>query len=269
MESALYSLLESSRLVIVQPGIGKFNGGDKVTTSFADYDIWITLSGQFLLTVNGKNYTARRGDAFLMAPDTVLSLEAALESTQLFCHFIPEYAGQIGLKGEFTDHTVPRENDGLVTLLQSLLEELVAGMDGDGGRLQIKLLLKLILTKMVGANPPGSFSPGGGGRIGAAIKPALDHIHGNPGEGHTVKKLASLANLSETYFSRIFREQTGQNPKRYADGIRMEYARTLLLQAMTVKQTAFELGFSDPYAFSRRFKQIFGVPPSKIASQQT
>ena len=30
----------------------------------------------------------------------------------------------------------------------------------------------------------------------------------------------------------------------------------------SVKEVAFELGFGDPFLFSRTFKQIFGMPPS-------
>jgi AraC-like DNA-binding protein len=33
----------------------------------------------------------------------------------------------------------------------------------------------------------------------------------------------------------------------------------------SVKQTAQELGFSDPYNFSRAFKRVLGIAPGKMS----
>jgi AraC-like DNA-binding protein len=35
-----------------------------------------------------------------------------------------------------------------------------------------------------------------------------------------------------------------------------------------VKQVAAELGFDDPYHFSRSFKSVFGLSPTKLVREQ-
>jgi len=32
-----------------------------------------------------------------------------------------------------------------------------------------------------------------------------------------------------------------------------------------VKEAAYEVGYTDPFYFSRVFKAVFGIPPSQIA----
>ena len=51
-------------------------------------------------------------------------------------------------------------------------------------------------------------------------------------------------------------------PKFYIDNVKMLMAVEMLSSNnMTVKQIAAQLGFSDQYHFSRRFRQIKGVSP--------
>jgi AraC family transcriptional regulator of arabinose operon len=42
-------------------------------------------------------------------------------------------------------------------------------------------------------------------------------------------------------------------------------AERLLAQDASIGRVAEELGFSDPFHFSRVFKKVFGVPPGQFA----
>jgi len=74
----------------------------------------------------------------------------------------------------------------------------------------------------------------------------------HPMDRSTVTELAAMAHLSEKYFSRLFRQQTGITPKRYQVNSRLSRARVLLEEGMSVKHAAFEMGYPDPYAFSKQ-----------------
>jgi AraC-like DNA-binding protein/mannose-6-phosphate isomerase-like protein (cupin superfamily) len=81
----------------------------------------------------------------------------------------------------------------------------------------------------------------------------------------------ALANVpyNKDYFRRAFRERIGMTPQKYLELKRMEYAVHRLGLGQTVKETAAELGYSDPYFFSRMFKQYIGASPSSYRLRRT
>lgn len=89
-------------------------------------------------------------------------------------------------------------------------------------------------------------------------------IAGHPMDRSRIPELAKMANLSEKYFTRLFRRQTGVTPKRYQLNSRMSRARLLLEDGMSVKEAAIQMGYPDPYVFSKQFKVLFSVSPSEV-----
>ncbi|WP_171060642.1 AraC family transcriptional regulator [Poseidonocella sp. HB161398] len=65
------------------------------------------------------------------------------------------------------------------------------------------------------------------------------------------------------YFRRAFRDRMGMTPKKFRELKRMEFAANRLGMGLSVKEAALELGFADPYFFSRMFKQYIGDSPSR------
>ena len=84
------------------------------------------------------------------------------------------------------------------------------------------------------------------------------HYASVPGPGAA----ARACRVGPEYFSRLFREHTGQTPSQFLARLRMHHAARLLQQSdLTVKAAGRAVGFDDPYHFSRVFKQIHGVAP--------
>lgn len=75
--------------------------------------------------------------------------------------------------------------------------------------------------------------------------------------------VASRLNISEVYLRRLFVKYSGVPTWKYIRKIRLEKARQLLSDNMSVKNTAAMTGFSDVYSFSRAYSGYFGYPPSK------
>lgn len=70
--------------------------------------------------------------------------------------------------------------------------------------------------------------------------------------------------MSVSHFSERFRRQTGQSPMAYFIHLRMRLACRLLdLSGKSVKTVALEVGYRDPYYFSRLFKKSMGLAPEK------
>lgn len=77
----------------------------------------------------------------------------------------------------------------------------------------------------------------------------------------SVEDIAAQVNLDRRYLSRIFKEKTGQTVQDYLISVRMEEAKKLLLDGVSVEKTAFLCGYEDTCNFSKMFKRRFGVSP--------
>lgn len=79
-------------------------------------------------------------------------------------------------------------------------------------------------------------------------------------------KVADIAKevcLDRSYFSAVFKKQTGISPQQYLHQYRLEQAAQLLAEGnSTVTAAAYRVGYNNIVNFSRMFKKHFGVPPS-------
>lgn len=79
---------------------------------------------------------------------------------------------------------------------------------------------------------------------------------------------AESEGLSYEGFRKSFRHRLGMPPNQYFLMLKINRAKELLVRARrSVKEAAFELGFDDPYYFSRLFKKKVGTPPGSFRKQ--
>lgn len=77
--------------------------------------------------------------------------------------------------------------------------------------------------------------------------------------------LAKRLSLSPGYFSIIFKRHTGFTPIQYLNKIRMDEAKKLLKTSrLAINEIAREVGFSDPFYFTRQFAAHVGIPPREF-----
>lgn len=89
-----------------------------------------------------------------------------------------------------------------------------------------------------------------------------DDIVAEPARAFRLEELATSAGLSVPHFSLLFRRQTGYAPIDFVIRQRIRRACRLLDNShATIASVAADVGFSDPYYFSRCFRQIMGVSP--------
>ena len=70
--------------------------------------------------------------------------------------------------------------------------------------------------------------------------------------------------ISPYYFSKLFKEETGENFIEYLTSIRINKAKQLITGSdMSMKEICTEVGYSDPNYFSRIFKKNVGVTPTE------
>lgn len=76
-----------------------------------------------------------------------------------------------------------------------------------------------------------------------------------------VATLASRSGLSERTFYRKFVEATGETPAKFVESLRLDAARALLSQALSIKVIAAQVGLSPAARFTEAFERRFGVTP--------
>lgn len=76
-----------------------------------------------------------------------------------------------------------------------------------------------------------------------------------------VPSLAARAGLSERSFHRKFLAATGQTPARFVETLRLDAARMLLSQGLSLKAIAAQVGLAPTARLTEAFERRFGVTP--------
>jgi AraC-like DNA-binding protein len=100
----------------------------------------------------------------------------------------------------------------------------------------------------------------------AHLARAIRWIRGHYHETLRVEELAALATMSVSSFHRHFRAVTSMTPIQFQKEIRLHEARArLLAEPGDVTGVGFAVGYDSPSQFSREYRRMFGVPPSRDA----
>ncbi len=102
-------------------------------------------------------------------------------------------------------------------------------------------------------------------RIGFAV----DYIRKNLHQKLSIENIAKLAYVSKSNFFRMFKDELGTSPNEFILQERINRAKELLKSKNSIKETAYQTGFSDTNYFTRVFKQLVGVTPKNYQDSIT
>ena len=84
-----------------------------------------------------------------------------------------------------------------------------------------------------------------------------------------VGELARSFGFERSYLFRMFKKRYGMGIKEYITSLRMEKARSFLLDGHSVNETASMVGYSDAFNFSKAYKKHFSTSPSKAGKDDS
>lgn len=77
--------------------------------------------------------------------------------------------------------------------------------------------------------------------------------------------MAAVSNYSESHFSKLFRELTGESFTQYLKNYRLDTAAERIRnEKAKISEIAVECGFANLSYFSRSFCKRFGMSPSEF-----
>lgn len=94
-----------------------------------------------------------------------------------------------------------------------------------------------------------------------------DYIKKNIHQKLSVESIAKMAYVSKSNFFKMFKQELGISPNEYILQERINKAKALLKLKLSIKEVAYQTGFSDTNYFTRVFKQYAGTTPKLF--QQT
>jgi AraC family transcriptional regulator, activator of mtrCDE len=98
-------------------------------------------------------------------------------------------------------------------------------------------------------------------RLGASIIAMLER----PAEPWTLEMLAKEAAMSRATFMRAFSAHSESSPLTLLSQVRMQLASTMLTHTKkSIADVAADVGYQSEAAFSKRFKELYGVAPGRF-----
>lgn len=96
----------------------------------------------------------------------------------------------------------------------------------------------------------------------ATYQTCKEYIRENCRSLQSLPEIAEACNIDEAYLCRLFKRFGDLSPYKFLNRLKLNIAAGRLQSPdTTIKQIAYELGFSSPFHFSRAFKKAYGLSP--------
>ncbi len=99
-------------------------------------------------------------------------------------------------------------------------------------------------------------------KIDERVEKLLDYLQVNLKKKHSIESLANTVALSPSRLSHLFKQEVGDSIVQYLLKMRLRQAANLLeYTSDPILEIAEEVGFKNPYYFTRQFTAYYGVSP--------
>lgn len=95
----------------------------------------------------------------------------------------------------------------------------------------------------------------------------INYLHENIDRRVTLEELGKITYSSPVYCGNVFKKNTGKSVIRYFNELKMEKAKGMILENVSLTKIALRLGFDDYNYFSRLFKKLCGCPPKQYGQR--
>lgn len=224
-------------------------------------DLTYVTAGRAEYIIDGKLYQVNEGDMLCIPKGSNRSASSAVP--EAFAGFGANFFMR-GTDGKEAEIPLPLItsigiHDDVIGLYKKLNEDWLRRAPGYVMRTRaiFMLILQRYMAILLYEVNTYSFDP----RVKAAIRYIADHY----AEPMSITDVARSVSLNPVYFGALFKKETQMQFRDYLNMIRLNQAEDLLRTGeWNVTEVALRCGFNDVFYFSRVFKKVKGVPPSKM-----
>ncbi|MCH4887038.1 AraC family transcriptional regulator [Acidaminobacter sp. JC074] len=232
------------------------------------YDLWTLVKGHVKFTYEDGVYDLKTGDLFLMYPGKIYQADFVEETTFIYSKYDLQLNRSSDLLEMFSfDGYLKIEEDHEIACVRDLFVKCFFGdtfMSDYKKSQYFNVMMVLFFREKIGEDSSVNLAY----HKLLKLMPAIDQMHVDYRQHKSMVDYALLCGMSEKYFITYFKETLGITPLRYLIQIRMRQAVELLRsRSLTIKEIAYDLGYSDPYNFSVAFKKHYKVAPSRYLIQ--
>ena len=248
-------------------------------------EIVYILQGAGVQNVGGREYRVQRGDLLFINYGQTHAFRPEGALTYYNILLKPEFLGEELMDAEnafsllsltaFEDFRLSREGMGSFCAFRDReLPEVEAALQGmyrefcrkeAGYRTVLRGYLTVVLAKLFRKM---ALPESGGEKRQKAIAPELlAYIEEHCCEKLGLSDLARRCFYNPSYFSRVFRQETGETFSGYLNRLRIERSKELLRhKELRLTDIAQMVGFEDQSYFTKVFKKLEGVTPLRYRS---
>jgi len=231
---------------------------------FQYVSIEFVAAGCGQLVLNGKTHALRPGVAFSYGPGIPhrITTDPKAPMTKYFVDFAGRRARALVRRFGPLQRGVVQVSDPLaiVDIYEGMHRSALAGSP-QSTRICLLLLQMLVLR----VAELGTDRLNRNERALQTYRRCRACIETESGTLRTLTDIARMCHMNPSYLCRVFRRFAGSTPYKYLMRQKMNQAADRLQHSdMLVKEVADELGFPDPFHFSRSFKAVHSIAPQRF-----
>ncbi|PWM00895.1 MAG: hypothetical protein DBY09_01075 [Selenomonadales bacterium] len=209
--------------------------------------------GSGIVEIDGRRYPFKKGDIFLIAPETPHTdySDTGFKNYHYTFHEFP-IAG--------SSHLLLHDSDGedFLNILRQMYWEY--HLKRKNWENIVNCLFDALNQYIISFMNETAYNP----YVSSAVKEIIANIS-NP--DFNTEHMAGRFALNNDYFRRLFKKSTGDTPVQFLTKKRVAFALQLLRTSretsITIKEISRQAGFHDYYYFSRVFKKRTGLSPRR------
>lgn len=128
---------------------------------------------------------------------------------------------------------------------------------------ELEKVLKQLELSLLAANPDLTIEDTSSRKPEEIVELIKEYVHNHYSEPIDLNILAENMGFSPSYLTKIFSKYEDTTPSKYIRNYRMNIAKQMLALDTNLDKIAESVGYTDPFHFSKSFKQTVGMSPSE------